>query len=60
MGIRIRFVCKRKNQAHTNIPDQEQGKLQEQDVTEATDESQVNRKHADDFSIEQDDVNTIP
>jgi len=35
-----------------NAPDQEREQPREQDITEATDEPPVNRKHADDFSIE--------
>jgi len=59
IGIHAKFVRNLKeNKARTNAPDQEQDQPQEQDVTDA-DELQVNRKHADDFSIEQDDINTI-
>ena len=42
-----------KDKARINAPDQEQ------DVTDA-DEPQINRKHADNFSLEQDNVNAIP
>ena len=35
------------------------GAPQEQDVTDAFDEPQANRKHADDFSIEQPEINFI-
>ena len=35
------------------------GAPQEQDVTDAFDEPQANRKHADDFSIEQPEINSI-
>ena len=60
IGIHAKFVRNLKdNKARTNAPDQDQDLPQEQDVTEATDEPQVNRKHADDFSIEQGDINTI-
>ena len=60
IGIHAKFVRNLKeNKARTNAPDQEQDQPQEQDVTEATDEPQVNRTHADDFSIEQSDINTI-
>jgi len=59
IGIHAKFVRNLKdNKARTNAPDQEQDQPQEQDVTEANDEPQVNRKHADDFSIEQGDINT--
>jgi len=60
IGIHAKFVRNLKdNKARTNAPDQEQDQPKEQDVTEVTDEPQVNRKHADDFSIEQGDINTI-
>ena len=60
IGIHAKFVRNLKeNKARTNAPDQEQDQPQEQDVTEAAGEPQVNRKHADDFSIEQGDINTI-
>ena len=67
IGIHAKFVRNLKdNKARSNAPDQEQDQPleqdqpQEQDVTEvATDEPQANRKHADDFSIEQGDINTI-
>jgi Ca2+-transporting ATPase len=48
IGIHAKFVRNLKdNKARTNAPDQEQ------------DKPQVNRNHADDFSIEQSDINTI-
>jgi len=54
ISIHTKFVCNLKdNKARTNAPDQEQ------EATEATDEPQANRKHADDFSIEQGSINTI-
>ena len=60
IGIHTKFVRNLKeNKARTNAPDQEQDRPQEQDVTEAADEPQVNRKHSDDFSIDQSDINTI-
>jgi len=60
IGIHAKFVRNLKeNKARTNAPDQGQDQPQEQDVTDA-DELQVNRKHADNFSIEQDDINAIP
>ena len=60
IGIHAKFVRNLKdNKARTNAPDQNQDQPQEQDVTEATDKPQVNRKHADDFSIEQGNINTI-
>ena len=60
IGIHAKFVRNLKeNKARTNAPDQGQAQPQEQDVTEAASGSQVNRKHADDFSIEQRDINTI-
>ena len=59
ISIHAKFVRNlRENKAHTNIPDQEQEPIQEQDLTDA-DEPQVNRKYADDFSIEQSDINTV-
>jgi len=61
IGFHAKFVRNLKeNRARTNTPDQEQDQLQEQDATKTTDESQVNRKHADNLSIEQDDINMIP
>ena len=60
IGIHAKFVRSLKeDKARTNAPDQEQDQPQEQEITDATDEPQVNRKHPDDFSIEQDDINTI-
>ena len=60
IGVHAKFVRNLKdNKVRSNAPDQERDQPQEQDVTEAIDEPQVNRKHADDFSIEQGDINTI-
>jgi Ca2+-transporting ATPase len=66
IGIHAKFVRNLKeNKARTNAPDREQDQPQEQDqpleqdVTEVADEPRANRKHADDFSIEQGDINTI-
>ena len=60
IGIHAKLVRNLKeNKARTNAPYQEQDQPQEQDVTDAADEPQANRKHADDFSIEQDNINTI-
>ena len=61
VGIHAKFFRNlNENTAHTNAPDpsQEQDQPQEKDVTNA-DEPQVNRKHADNLSIEQDNINTI-
>jgi len=60
IGIHAKFVRNLKeNRARTNAPDQEQDQPREQDVTEVANEPQLNRKHADDFSMEQGDINTI-
>lgn len=60
VGIHGKFVRNlRENKARTNAPDQDRNALQEQDVTEAAGEPQVNRKHADDFSIDQTGINSI-
>ena len=60
IGIHAKLVRNLKeNKARTNAADQEQDQPQEQDVTEAANEPQANRKHANDFSIEQGDINTI-
>ena len=61
IGIHAKFVRNLKeNKARTNAPDQDQDQSREKDITEAAaDERQANRKHADDFSIEQGDINTI-
>ena len=60
IGIHVKFVHNLKeNKARTNAADQEQDQPQEQDITEAANEPQANRKHANDFSIEQGDINTI-
>jgi len=60
IGIHAKYTHNLKeNKAHTNAPDQEQHQPQEQEVTAATDEPRVNRKHADDFSIEWDDISAI-
>lgn len=60
IGIHAKFVRNLKdNKARTNAPDQDQDQPQEQDVTEASDEPQLNRKHADDFSIEQSEINSV-
>ena len=60
IGIHAKFVHNLKdNKARTNAPDQDQDQLKDQDVTEAAEGPQLNRKHADDFSIEQGDINTI-
>ena len=60
IGIHAKLIRNLKeNKARTNAPDQDLDQPQEQDVTEAVDEPQVNRKHADDFSIEQCEFNPI-
>ena len=60
IGVHAKFVRNLKdNKARSNAPDQERDQPREQDVTEAVDEPRVNRKHTDDFSIEQGDINTI-
>ena len=60
IGVHAKFVRNLKdNKARTNAPDQDQDQLKDQDVTEAAEGPQLNRKHADDFSIEQGDINTI-
>ena len=60
IGVHAKFVRNlNENKARANAPNREQDQPQEQDITEAIDEPQVNRKHADDFSIELDDINTI-
>ena len=60
VGIYVQFVRNLKdNKARTNAPDQEQDQPQEQDVTESANECQGNHKRANDFSIEQGDLNTI-
>ena len=59
IGIHAKFIHNLKeNKARMNTPDQEQDQPQEQDVTD-TNEPQVNCKHADDFSTEQDNINMI-
>ena len=60
IGVHAKFVrdlCENKD--GTNALGQERDHPQEQDVTGAADESQINREHADDFSVEQGDINTI-
>ena len=58
IGIHAKFVRNLKeNKAHTNAANQEQDQPQEQDITEAANKPQANRKHANDFSIEQGDIN---
>ena len=60
IGIHAKFIRNLKdNKARTNAPAQEQDQPQDQDLTEAADESQVNRKQAYDFATEQGDINTI-
>ena len=60
IGIHTKSVCNLKeNKARANAPDWGQDRPREQDVTKTAGEPQVNQKHADDFSIEQGDINTI-
>jgi Ca2+-transporting ATPase len=49
----------KENKARTGAPNQDEAQPQEQDVTDAANSPQTNRKHADNFSIEQDNINTI-
>ena len=54
ISIDAKFVRNLKeNKVHTNTPDQEQ------DITDAVDEPQANRKHADDSSTEQSEIDSI-
>ena len=58
IGIHGKFVRNiQENKTRTNAPDQD--RHQEQDVTEVDDELRVSRKHADDFSIDQSEINRI-
>jgi len=56
IGIHAKFIRNLKdNKGHANTPDQEQNQPKERDTIEP----QVDRIHADDFSIEQGDINAI-
>jgi magnesium-transporting ATPase (P-type) len=60
IGIHAKFVHNLKeNRARTNAPDQDQDQSQELDISDASDEPQLSRKHANDFSIEQSEINSI-
>ena len=60
IGIHTKFIRNLKeNKARMNAANQEQNQPQEQDFTEAADKPQASRKHANDFSIEQCNINTI-
>jgi Ca2+-transporting ATPase len=60
IGIHGKFVRNLKdNRARTNAPDQDQGQPSERDITEVPSSPQANRKHADDFSIDQSEISSI-